>query len=158
MKRSRMLNIVDLRTASRLKSWASAYNFAARTLRITRLHLIDDQWTMLTCFEFIKHITSSICENRSRLFAKDEFVKIINWTFARLSLIYLSSLMWLSICHCSRLFKIAIFSDKISIDWAASDRSKDVSSWQIDAMSRGVTTHNTEECESRVLMIEWSQR
>ncbi len=25
-------------------------------------------------------------------------------------------------------------------------------------MSRDVTTHNTEDCESRVLMIEWSQR
>jgi hypothetical protein len=25
-------------------------------------------------------------------------------------------------------------------------------------VSRNVTTHNTEDCESRVLMIEWSQR
>jgi hypothetical protein len=42
-RRSRMLNSVALKAASRSKSWASAYNFAARTLRVTRLHLIDDQ-------------------------------------------------------------------------------------------------------------------
>jgi hypothetical protein len=56
-KRSRIANNVALRAASRSKSWANAYNSAARTLRVTRLHLIDDQWTMLTCFEFVKHIT-----------------------------------------------------------------------------------------------------
>ncbi len=56
-KRSRMLNNVVLKIALRSKSWANAYNFAAKTLRVTRLHLIDDQWTMLICFEFFKHIT-----------------------------------------------------------------------------------------------------
>jgi NADH:ubiquinone oxidoreductase subunit K len=49
--RSRIANNVALRTTSRSKSWTNAYNSAARTLRVTRLHLIDDQWTMLTCFE-----------------------------------------------------------------------------------------------------------
>jgi hypothetical protein len=52
--RSRIANNVALRAASRSKSWVNAYNLAARTLRVTRLHLIDDQWTMLTCFEFVK--------------------------------------------------------------------------------------------------------
>jgi hypothetical protein len=55
-KRSRIADNVALRAASRSKSWINAYNSAARTLRVTRLHLIDDQWTMLTCFEFIKHM------------------------------------------------------------------------------------------------------
>jgi hypothetical protein len=42
-KRSRIVNNVALRATSRSKSWINAYNSAARTLRITRLHLIDDQ-------------------------------------------------------------------------------------------------------------------
>ncbi len=49
-RRSRIADNVALRAASRSKSWANAYNSAARTLRVTRLHLIDDQWTMLTMF------------------------------------------------------------------------------------------------------------
>ncbi len=40
---------------------------------------------------------------------------------------------WLSICHCKRLFRIVIFSDEISIDWAVNDKSNDVSNWQIEA-------------------------
>jgi hypothetical protein len=57
IKRSKIANNVALKATSRSKSWANAYNSAARTLRVTRLHLIDDQWTMLTCFELIKYIT-----------------------------------------------------------------------------------------------------
>jgi hypothetical protein len=34
----------------------------------------------------------------------------------------------------------------------------DLKIWQYDVVSRDVTTHNTEDCESRVLMIERSQR
>jgi hypothetical protein len=56
-KRSRIANNVVLKTTSRSKSWINAYNSAAKTLRVTRLHLIDDKWTMLTCFKFVKHIT-----------------------------------------------------------------------------------------------------
>jgi hypothetical protein len=56
-KRSRIANNVSLRTASRSKSWVNAYNSVARTFRITRLHLIDDSWTTLKCFKFVKHIT-----------------------------------------------------------------------------------------------------
>jgi hypothetical protein len=56
-KRSRIANNVALKATSRSKSWVNAYNSAAKTFRITRLHLIDDQWTMLTCFESVKHIT-----------------------------------------------------------------------------------------------------
>jgi hypothetical protein len=56
-RRSRIANNVALKTTSRSKSWINAYNWAARTLRVTRLHLINDQWTMLTCFEFVKQIT-----------------------------------------------------------------------------------------------------
>jgi hypothetical protein len=53
----KIANNVALRTTSRSKSRVNAYNSAARTLRVTRLHLIENQWTMLTCFEFVKHIT-----------------------------------------------------------------------------------------------------
>jgi hypothetical protein len=56
-KRSRIANNVVMITTSRSKSWVNAYNSAAKTLRVTRLHLIDDQWTMLTYFEFVKNIT-----------------------------------------------------------------------------------------------------
>jgi hypothetical protein len=56
-RRSRIANNIALRTTSRSKSWVNAYNSVARTLRVTRLHLIDDQWTMLTRFEFVKQIT-----------------------------------------------------------------------------------------------------
>jgi hypothetical protein len=131
-KWSRIADNVVLKTASRSESWANAYNSATKMLRVTHLHLIDDQWTILTCFEFVKYITQSICENKSRLFAKNEIVKNINWNFVGSSETYLNFLIWLSIYHCSHLFRIAIFSDKISIDWAASDKSKDVSNWQID--------------------------
>ena len=56
-RRSRIADNVALRAASRSKSWANAYNSVARTLRVTRLHLTDDQWTTLACFEFVKHMT-----------------------------------------------------------------------------------------------------
>jgi hypothetical protein len=56
-KWSKIANNVVLKITSRSKSWVNAYNSAARTLRVTRLHLIDDQWTMLTCFESTKHTT-----------------------------------------------------------------------------------------------------
>jgi hypothetical protein len=56
-RRLRMLNNVALRDVSRSTSWANAYNSTARTLRVTRLHLIDDQWIMLTCFESTTHMT-----------------------------------------------------------------------------------------------------
>jgi hypothetical protein len=55
--RSRIADKIALRATSRSKSWANAYNSAARTLRVTRLHLIDDQWTMLACFESAKQMT-----------------------------------------------------------------------------------------------------
>jgi hypothetical protein len=42
-KRSRIADNVALKTASRSKLWTNAYNLIARTLRVTRLHLIDDQ-------------------------------------------------------------------------------------------------------------------
>jgi hypothetical protein len=54
---SRIAERIALRTTSRSKSWANAYNSAAKTLRVTRLHLIDDQWTMLTCFESARQMT-----------------------------------------------------------------------------------------------------
>jgi K+-sensing histidine kinase KdpD len=55
--RSRIADNVALRAISRSKSWANAYNSAARTLRMTRLHLINDQWTILTCFESARQMT-----------------------------------------------------------------------------------------------------
>jgi hypothetical protein len=41
-KWSRIASNVALRATSRSKSWVNAYNLTARTLRVTRLHLIDD--------------------------------------------------------------------------------------------------------------------
>jgi hypothetical protein len=55
--RSRIANNVALKTTSRSKSWTNAYNSAAKTLRITRLHLINDQWTILTYFKSAKQMT-----------------------------------------------------------------------------------------------------
>jgi hypothetical protein len=48
-KRSRIANNVALRAASRSKSWINAYNSAARTLRVTRLHLIENQCVTILC-------------------------------------------------------------------------------------------------------------
>jgi hypothetical protein len=55
--RLKIADNVALRATSRSKSWANAYNSAARTLRMTRLHLTDDQWTMLACFESARQMT-----------------------------------------------------------------------------------------------------
>jgi hypothetical protein len=44
MNISRMFETIFFRVASRSKSWVIAYNSAARTLRVIRLHFIDDQW------------------------------------------------------------------------------------------------------------------
>jgi hypothetical protein len=44
MNISRMFETISFRVASRSKSWVIAYSFAARTLRVIRLHFIDDQW------------------------------------------------------------------------------------------------------------------
>ncbi len=44
MNISKMFETISFKIASRSKSWIIAYNFAARTLRVIRLHFIDDQW------------------------------------------------------------------------------------------------------------------
>ncbi len=133
MNRSRMFDTISFKIASRSKSCVNAYNFAARTLRVTRLHFIDDQWTIFAWFESTRQVTYSIWEDKFRLLAKNESVNTISRSFVESSFTHLRSLIWLSICHCSRLFKIVISLNEWSIDWAATDKSKNAFDWQIDA-------------------------
>ena len=59
--------------------WAIPYSLDAKTLHVTRLHLIDDQWRMLALLSLsVNVIIKPIWEDRSWLLAKDESVKIIN--------------------------------------------------------------------------------
>jgi hypothetical protein len=60
--------------------------------------------------------------------------------------------------HC--FFKTSRYAINWTIDWLFRWWSSLIfcSTIVIRNLSRDVTTHNTEDCESRVLMIEWSQR
>ncbi len=54
----RIRSIVDLMTEPTSKPFAMAYNSAASTLLVTRLHLVDDQWNRLALLELsIRHTT-----------------------------------------------------------------------------------------------------
>jgi hypothetical protein len=123
---------VDFSIDSTSKSWIIANNSAASTLRIILLHFIDDQCKIFACVASAKQMTWSICENKSRLFAKDEFVKITKRRDDWFSLTYLRSLIWLIICHCKRLFKMLMSFYDISVDWTAWDKSNDASDWHIN--------------------------
>ena len=117
--------------------WAIPYSSDAKTLRVTRLHLIDDQWTILALlFLSVSAITKPIWDERSQLLAKDESVKIINLRESLLvsSCTKRSPLEGLSICHCSRLLSCFACSSFGLTTCAANERSKAASGWQTVAM------------------------
>ena len=52
------------------------YNSVAKTLRVTHLHLIEDQWIMLALdAESARYIIKPICEDKFLLWAKEELLK-----------------------------------------------------------------------------------
>jgi hypothetical protein len=60
-----LLNVL-LITTSMSKLWVISYNSAISTLRVTRLHLMNDQCMILTwLFESARHMTYSIWDERS---------------------------------------------------------------------------------------------
>jgi hypothetical protein len=116
------------------KSWIIAKSLIAKTLRVTRLHFIENQCKIIACVESVKQITYSICENESRLFANKKSVNIINCRNNWFSLTYRKSLTWLIICHCKRLFNVVTSSEQNveSVEWTAWLRSNDASNWHIN--------------------------
>ena len=71
--------MVALITVLVLNLWAILYNSNTKTLYITCLHLIDNQWTILTLlFLSVSTIIKPIQDKRLQLLVKDESVKIIN--------------------------------------------------------------------------------
>jgi len=129
--------MVALIAAPVLNPWAIPYSLDAKTLCVTRLHLIDDQWRILALLSLsISVITKPIWDKRSWLFAKDKSVKIIN---LRESLLVLSCtkrspLEGLLICHYSRLLSCFACSSFGLMTCAANKRLKAASSWQTVAM------------------------
>jgi hypothetical protein len=119
-------------TESTSKSWIIANSSTAKTLRVIRLHFIENQCSVFACVESAKQMTYSICENESWLFAKDEFVNITNCRDDWFNLTYRSSLIWLAICQINFLLSEMMSSDEYSIDWAARDRSNDAFDWHIN--------------------------
>src|SRR5438045_3640618 len=62
----RILSIVILIAAAVLNPWAIPYSSDARMLRVTHLHLIDDQWSMLALLSLsASTITKPIWDERS---------------------------------------------------------------------------------------------
>ncbi len=90
---------VVFNTESTSKSWIIANSSTVKTLRVIRLHFIENQCSIFACVESAKQMTYSICDNESWLFTKDEFVNIINWRDDRFNLTYRNSLIWLAICQ-----------------------------------------------------------
>jgi len=129
--------MVALIAALVLNPWAILYNLDAKTLCVTRLHLIDNQWRILALLSLsISIIIKPIWDKRLWLFIKDKSIKIIN---LRESLLVLSCtkqspLKGLSICHCSRLLSCFACSSFRLITCAANKRLKVASSWQTVAM------------------------
>ncbi len=63
-------------TASMSNPYAIQYNSAAKTIRVTRLHFIENQCMMLALLvAWARQITWAIGDDRSLLFANDESVK-----------------------------------------------------------------------------------
>ena len=92
--------MVDLIAAPMSNPWARAYSSKASTLRVTRLHLIKDQWMMFAVrFLSVSTITNPICEERSLLLAKEASVKIVRFNESISSGTNVRPLARLSICH-----------------------------------------------------------
>ncbi len=132
--RSSILLRVIFKIESTSNSWIIAYSSAASTLRVTRLHLIDDQCMIFAeNVESAKQTTYSIWDERSRLFANETSMNITSLRIDRFRLTYLSSRCWFFICHFNRLFNRVTSSEKNveSVNWTAYDKSNDVFDWHI---------------------------
>ena len=96
----RIFWIVDLIAAPMSNPWARAYSSEASTLRVTRLHFIEDQWIMFAVrFWSVSTITYLICKDRSLLLAKEASIKIIKLSKLILNSTNVRPLVRLSICY-----------------------------------------------------------
>jgi hypothetical protein len=96
----RIFWIVNLIAAPILKPWASMYSLEASILRVTRLHLIKDQYSIFA--SWLRSVSTSIkpiCNNRSLLLAKEASVNTSRLREFRSSGTKVSPLIALSICH-----------------------------------------------------------
>ena len=133
----RIFLIVALIIALVLNPQAILYNSDAKTLRITRLYLIDNQQRILALLSLsISVITKPIQDKRLQLFTKNKSVKIINLreSLLVLSCIKQSPLEGLLICYYSRLLSCFACSSFGLITCAINKRLKAASSWQTVAI------------------------
>jgi hypothetical protein len=91
---------VVLTAALTSKPCAIAYSSEASTLRVTRLHLIEDQCIILALLlASVSVITKPIWEEKSKLFAKDASVNTISLRDSAFNLTKESLLALLLICY-----------------------------------------------------------
>jgi hypothetical protein len=104
-------SIVYLIEALVSKPWAIPYNSDTSTLRVMRLHFVDDQCKMfaLSCLS-VSTMTYPICDEWSRLFAKEESVNTSSRSEsgARFRGTNRSPLVALSVCQSRRLLSFSI--------------------------------------------------
>ena len=104
--------MVALITAPVSNLWVILYSLDTKTLCVTHLYLINDQWRMLALlFLSISVIIKPIWENRSWLLAKDKSVKIINFRESLLISSWTKQSPWegLLIYHCSYLLSYFVY-------------------------------------------------
>ncbi len=75
---SSAFSIVDLTEAPMSYPWAIPYNSEAKTLLVTLLHFVDDQWSILARLAPRTRIYP-IYDERSLLFMNDASVKTSRW-------------------------------------------------------------------------------
>lgn len=79
---------IALMTAPMLNPCAIPYSSAAKTLRVTHLHLIKDQCMIFTLLvASARQIIKLICNDISLLFANEKPVKTISYSMSSSSLI-----------------------------------------------------------------------
>jgi hypothetical protein len=104
-------SIVCLIEALVSKLWAIPYNSDASTLRVIRLHFVDDQYKMfvLSCLS-VSTIIYPICDEWSGLLAKEESVNTSSHreSAARFRGTNRSPLVALSVCQSKRLLSFSI--------------------------------------------------
>ena len=123
-----MASIVDLIAAPASNPWAIVYSSEARTLYITLLYLIDDQWSILVLLSLSERtITKPICNKRSWLLANKASIKTISfrdWVSSRTKC---SPLVGLLSCYWSLLFSCFACSSFRLITCTAKERSNTAS-------------------------------
>ena len=117
------------------------YNSLASTLRVTRLHLLEFQCTILPLISKSKFVISFVrvstastirkpsWEDMSVLFAKEPSVKINSFVRQKSRGINVSPLVALFFCHLIRLFNASMSCGCGSVIWAATARSYAASGW-----------------------------